>query len=554
MTLPRPESPTAGPQDLPAPGASGSVRRWAVVFTGLALVAAGVILYSTRVAPWAFSDSVAYLLSAQSLAGGGRLGMWTAGGRFASIPSPGYPGLLALLTLFGMDLLAAARWVGVAAFAGLIGFVGYVGARLSRYLLLGLALAFIGLVQPTFVRLYSGVMTDPLFITLSVISLLVLGWSMAAGYRRGSSLAGLLAGAATLTRLVGVALVPAGAFSILFMDPSRPRERVKHALGFTTFALLPAVAWQAVAGLTGSGPPRGFRLPEGSLWQALIPLRIALIDLVWTQVPWLARISDPPYRTRLVLLSALIALGVAGWLWLSLRKDPQGRRLPFPVVGRLAVPAGLFLASYPAVFALAYLFTDPTPDLDERTLLAPMIVPLWIVWLSLPLLAAEAWPRVSRAAVLLVLVIETAAVVPFIRPSLDLAQRLHEKGDGYTSTAWTSSGLIELVKALPPDTPLITNESAAVALLAGRPAYDLPELVDLRRRLLGARFGDNPDDPIERMFRDRGAALVLFDSLYWQLDRIYPGKGGDRLSGITAGLAVSGESRDGKIYLYPSPR
>ncbi len=132
-----------------------------------------------------------------------------------------------------------------------------------------------------------------------------------------------------------------------------------------------------------------------------------------------------------------------------------------------------------------------------------------------------------------------------------MLESLHAQGAGYTSRAWVSSGTLRAVRDLPAGVPLISNESAAVLLHTGRPAYDMPELVEMNRRPVAEAFGDAVDDPVESKFREHGAALVLFGSILDQLEAIYGTDAELRLAGLTRGLLLRAKTLDGAIYLYP---
>jgi general stress protein CsbA len=529
----------------------GQRRRWAVVLAVLSGVAAGAVLYGTAVAPWVHTDSVAYLLSAENLARGDGLGLWTAGGRFAPLPSPGYPSILAWLTMLGLDVVTAARWVNAAAFSALVGLVGYFAGRVTRNRWFGLLLAGVVLVHPSFARLYTGAMTEPVFITLSVGSLLVLSWSVAEPNRWGTVLAGAMASASVLTRHAGLALIPAGLLHIVLFMKSTRRDKTSHALAFLALAAGPPVAWELFARWTAADAPRALSFTQGNMWSVIAPYRIAWVDLVWSQVPWVGELLAPPYRLKLVVLVGLLGLGFFALARLWARKQPAPGDGELPSPAHLASVAGLYVLSYTAVIGLAYLFMDPKPDIDSRTLLAPMLVPLWIWWLSLPFLAQAVWDRIPRLAAGLTAVAFASASVAALPRTIDTLSRLHQQGDGYTGRAWASSGAIEVVLSLPPDRPLISSDAAAVLFLTRRPAFDLPELVGQGTRPLEARFGDDPTDPIERVFREKNGLLVLFDSVIWQLGEVYPGEADARLQGMTSGLEIVGDGWDGTVFEYP---
>ena len=102
-----------------------------------------------------------------------------------------------------------------------------------------------------------------------------------------------------------------------------------------------------------------------------------------------------------------------------------------------------------------------------------------------------------------------------------------------------------------PDIPIITNESVGLLLYTDRYAYDLPQLHSLQPDEKNTRFGDDSSDPAALIFREDGAALVLFNSIFQQLEPFYHDKTKTKIGTLIEGLDVVFESADGAIYFYP---
>ena len=83
-----------------------------------------------------------------------------------------------------------------------------------------------------------------------------------------------------------------------------------------------------------------------------------------------------------------------------------------------------------------------------------------------------------------------------------------------------------------------------------RPAYDVPELAFGEPLAEWSRFGDGKFGE-ERIFREQGGALILFNSAYWQLRPIYGDEAEARLEKLTEGLELYANLVDGAIYFYP---
>lgn len=137
---------------------------------------------------------------------------------------------------------------------------------------------------------------------------------------------------------------------------------------------------------------------------------------------------------------------------------------------------------------------------------------------------------------------------------IEFVRTNHRDGAGYTSAVWANSPTIRAVKELSPGIALISNESAAILFLTGRPAYDMSILYDTTPSENDTRYGDDSDDPIQRLFRTDQAVLVIFPgSFYWQLFPIYGDRTQDKLDSLFKDLRVEQSLADGVIYRYLQP-
>jgi hypothetical protein len=103
---------------------------------------------------------------------------------------------------------------------------------------------------------------------------------------------------------------------------------------------------------------------------------------------------------------------------------------------------------------------------------------------------------------------------------------------------------------MPSSVPIISNETAAILFLVGRPAYDMEEVISPVIYDQSSQFGESPTEPARAILRDNGGALVLFDSIYWQLWPKYGSGTQDRLDDLVSGLHLQTMTDDGGIYFY----
>ena len=533
------------------PGQDASLLRilpWLLV---PAVVGFLLILYATRWGPWAYSDSVEFLGAARNLAAGRGLGLYSPTGRFMSLElhPPLYPLLLAGGIELGLDVVQAARWIAAALFAVVLMEIGLAAWGVSRSLLLSLTIAAIVLVSARWVDLFSGAMTEPLFLVLVVASLCALVMAARSDHRGWILLAGILAGMSILTRFAGMAVLGAGvAFLLLFRSGRASRRLIDVGL-FLLLGAAPLTIWMATFPSEG-GSSLGVRLPEWrEAWQGLAPVRVELASTLWGWVPVAGSLPDLPYRWQLAVGLAVIGAGLGLFAAaVAHRKRMERGTLAESAAGSAFVLLGLFVAAYVAVVALAYVSRDIRLDLIGRTLLPISLglsaAALCLVWFATETWGGRRWAVLVLAAAGLVLVIEGAA------PTLELAISLHEKGRGYTSAGWHDSGVIRGLAELDPELVVVTNEPAAIELWTGRVPFQLEDSENEEGQPASMACCSE-GEPGAPGLPSEAQVLALFDSVYGQWLTVSEEETEERIGRLTENLSVYSDYWDGTIYLVP---
>ena len=540
-------------QGLPH-GDGGKARPTWGLFLPLSLVsgaAGALVLTATHLGLRVGSDSVEFIVAARNLIAGQGLGLISPSGRFMPLRlhPPLYPLVLSALRAAGLESLEAGRWLNIGLMVGLVFLTGFAAFRLTRSLPIALGIAaLIGTWAPL-IDVFSSALSEPLFLFLGLVSLtLVFRAAGKSGYSLTLAFAGFTAGLAALTRYQGVALLVAGAFYLAMFGGGRSRARVERAAAFLVLATAPLLLWIGLLAIGHETSPSGIVIPGRALWSTLAPVRIALADLFWEWLPLSRLLPDPPYRAKLAWVGVGL-LVFLGSVVLSLRQA-KGRtgtaeRAPALRVGVLL--AGVALA-YAGLTAFAYAFRVPQPDLNGRTLF-PISMGMTGAALAALLLGLDSWlPRQTR------LLAFSLVLVPFIGlqlpETLALVDRSSQQNGGLSGPGWQTSCTIEALDRLPPDLYLISNETAAILLYRSEYPYEIPELETAARAPLDAPFGSG-DSLAESLFQNHQAALVLFQTMIWDLDSLYYGDAEARLTGMTNGLSVFADCADGTIYLPP---
>ena len=191
-----------------------------LVIALLSLAGSLAIIFSTRWGPWAYSDSATYIVSARSLLEGEGLGVAVHPGSVERLTHhpPLYPLVLSAIGLSGIDLLTIARWLNVLLFGATIFATGAFTYRLLRSGWLAFSLSVSMFTIPALVDIFSGAMSEPLFLFTSIVGTFLIVLFLETQNRRTLILAGAAAGLAFLTRYIGVFAIAASLVTLLVLS------------------------------------------------------------------------------------------------------------------------------------------------------------------------------------------------------------------------------------------------------------------------------------------------------------------------------------------------
>ena len=389
-----------------APMRQPRIDRWTAL-----LAAIGAALVLLRVAVWgpgAAADGAGFVSAARNLLAGHGLVSYTGAPLFRDA-MPGFSLALSLIGLFGPDPLDAVGYLHAAAFGlTVLVIAAWVRSRtrsgfLAVWAGLACALSPLG-------GLFSGAVTEPLFICFAVLSLFALDRYLDGGGRRSLLLAAAVCAAlACATRYIGFALVAGAAPVLLLADrrtlphacsvrgssglisaPAASASPLRHdrmrgvarAAIFAAVALAPIAAWM-LHNVLAFGAPRTGIAPTG--FSPTADLHTATGEFArwtlgesgfaalgaWSEALTGVSATEPSVGSVLVRAApALVLIAVAAG---AIVRGGSGRRDAFVRSG-LAVPAA-FLACYAVVLAVALASSDAA--LYARYL-APMYPPLLV--------------------------------------------------------------------------------------------------------------------------------------------------------------------------------
>lgn len=537
------------------------MQRPAVRWGGLAALGAagvGLVLYATTWGPGIGGDATIYITSARNLLAGVGLGLVGPQGEFRLLPyfPPFFSLVLSFLGLFTANLEAAARWLNAVLMGGLVVLAGLMTARATRSTLYAWLAAGLTLASPVLMPAAVWAMSEPLalFLGFASLALLLRRWSAEEPSWKTLTAAGVLAGLAFLTRYNAVAFAAAGGLGLLIFGRQGWKVRLRDAAVYGGLALLPMAVWVAYdLSQTATVASRSL-LGAGGLGQRFVEFwpDFSAALLFWL-VPdaWVYQSPYPGMLNQILPWAAAAAL--IGWaLWVGLRLRTR-RGEEWEDARRLLALLGIFCGLFLAVTLGVKLTTYPPITINARMLsplhLAVLMAAVGLAWVSGRFAARTAWVRVGLAAALIL------AGLWYARLSLPVAKQYARLGLGYNSAEWRGSELIQAVRDLPEETLIITNQETALLALTGRASYPLKEVYLNQGLSEFSRYGDGDlsQDPAQRLFREKGAALVLFDQIDDQLAELYGERTEERIRTLVTGLYRALRVEDGGIFYYSEP-
>jgi predicted membrane-bound dolichyl-phosphate-mannose-protein mannosyltransferase len=528
------------------------MKKW--VFTALtviSLLGSIGVYYGTALGPVVGSDSVGYLMGAQNLIHGLGLNLLLPNGQMHPITMhpPLYPASLALLMSLRIEPLDAARILSIVLIAATTFAVGVGLYRLTDSPSLAIISSLMIAASPQALGIHLSAMSDALSLFLTIIALLGLAQSVRRQSWTFLIVSAVFSALLILTRYTGLAILPTGFILLLGMGRGTRKNRVKFSIIYLGLVVLLVLPWmihsyQATGMLTDRDTAN-----LANTWTTLAKFRLHLVETTWQWIPFREILGLETYRAKLFALMAITLTFLAISMVLVRKKWKTDRETTIDSV-LLPVVFLSYAFFFVLTFIAAYLLTNPTPDVNSRTLL-PLLASLMLGFFS----TLWFWTRIATARMAvwlqwlpgLICVLVLVYYGPETIQGISLGHA-HSSWD-CANPSWRVSEVVTAIRRLPGSIPIIANEEACIYFHTGRRPYDLRAMAINDPQDI-PRFGDNPSDPLQVEFRDHGAALVIVWGFDNYLESRYPVDGDQVIEDLTAGLDAY-PYHDGTVYFYP---
>ena len=459
----------------PAAPKGSPIPVWgAMLLAGLLVT---LVITGTKWGPGVTPDSMEYLHSAWSFA---------AGNGFRDFPAhwpPLYPMVLSGCSLLGGDILFSARVLN-AALAGvnlwlLALVVGRCGWRRDVAILFLLLLAL----QPGFLHIHYLLWSEPFFLTLALMDLLLLEAALRAPQRRVLLCwLAVAAAAAVMVRYAGLFLVAlnAGVLLAFATDRPGPGSRIRRALVVSIAALAPFLAWISYNGWRGATATNRSLAwhPPGEEHIQMFGHTIA----TWVHLP--DAVGLPVF--------ALMLAGACLLVWRRLRGDDEAWPMRAVFSAYLLVYSGFLLVSITLV--------DYLTPLGERILFPLMPIACAVLLQLLQLL-----PRQRLSTALLAVLFALFGWGSWIG-WIDW-QAARANGLGLTSKRFQSMPVLPWMQQLPTNVQVVSNGPDVISIYLHRDSVFLPRMFDPTTRIANPQWRTELDAMTWRDYLPEPAVL-----------------------------------------------
>lgn len=450
------------------------------------------------------SDSVNYINGARSIAAGNGYYRESGGGTLKAITNfpPLYSIILSLPLKAGMDWLNAVWWVSLVFFALntalIIWLVTEAGG--SRWAGLLGAVLFLAMRPYLYYQFYA--MSEPVYYFCTLLAFIF----MVRGFKKSHFgwwfACGLACGGAFLARYIGIVSLCAIFGAVLVFLRKRRGQAFAGLLGGS----LPLIgAWLVRNALaTGNASNRQVL----SHWVTADDLLHGIV-IFWRWI-W------PERYQKIETPAPWMVWGTAGFLALSVifcvvMMILNARRTkPFSPAAVSIWTWLLFIVGYLMFVVLTISLFDASVNIEERILFPAFMV----FWLILPTLFGRLLSTHDYLPALLPLAALVFFTTVFARDTLDRLPDMAERGFGWGWEGWQNSPAMKIIRELPEDKIVYSNQIEAVSLWAGRGAYALLDPVDPSSEQVREGYQDSFNE-IRRQVRDGEAVMVFFGIQDW---------------------------------------
>ena len=465
------------------------------------------VLYATAPGAGASPDSVTYVQIARNFVQGH--GLSQLGPNSTHLPvtqyPPAFPLLLGIVGKAGIDPVDAARWINalLSACTTLL-IAAWVQRATGKRLWPALIAALIFVGSSANLTVYSMIWSEPFFLLTVLGALYLLYRYEESRATRTLVCSGLLFSLSSLTRYAGLFFCLAGGAYVLWLFLRSPDRKRASLFYFAAACAGPISLWLMRNILVAQSAT------NMSLVYHAIPAERILRGLTVAATWFLpGRLANP--ATGALVLVVLAGFSLADYRRLNRPKTP-GNSCP-GVQSSVRILTVCFV-TYFFLLVLSMTFLNAYTPFNIR-ILSPLYVCLLI---TLVLMGHRNWEWVRHHRLLKPVTLGILATWLLFSTTRGVlwVHRAHHEGQGYASTEWRESGLIQYIQNLPCGERIWSNAPDAIYFLTGREATMIPTMYNPSSTMQALDYSIDLANWYDRLRRNQGL-LVWFDQVRWRL-------------------------------------
>ncbi|OGO26519.1 MAG: hypothetical protein A2136_10570 [Chloroflexi bacterium RBG_16_54_11] len=474
---------------------------WLLLTIFIALAGMAAVTYQTRQGPGVTGDSVYYEMGARNLLSGNGYSRYSGG--WEPVPITGFPPVFSLLLagagLLGGNLFAVARTINIFLFGANILLAGFLTLRFTRAIAPAVIAALLVMVSESMIHYHAWVMTEGLFIFLTLLSIFTLVRYFETDRSLFLIVTALLMSVSILTRYVGLASVGMAGLAILLFSRLGWVKRLLHAILLGVVSLAPFILWL-------------YR--NSAVSNSLVNRQIAfhfmsrelVLGFISEAVSWFApRILHLPRLLDASLFLIFMLLVPALFLLTEIRRGQLRKGSSWQAFQILPWLLLLFIPTYAILLVINTTVLDASTSIAAtRRYLLPIFVVVAIMLTGMIYRLVEnktsAVKIIPLVIALLFLGFSFAETLSYLRSPV--------KNLGYTDTklAWTN--VVSAIDNIDASHLFISDNVELFYYLAGRPAYAFPISFDNYTQQERQDYEAQIAKARERL--GKGAIIVLF--------------------------------------------
>ena len=447
-------------------------RTWWIGLLLISGIGIAIDLALTSKGVGASGDSVWYLQGAENLLKGIGYGILRSD---SFIPNKMYPPFfsisLAGLGLTGLPLLVIARFFNAALLGFDIFMIGWLAYQLTHSPVASILASAFVLLSFNILILHTWAMSEPLYISLSILSFVLIYLFQQKGKPIHLYLAVFLAGLSVITRYIGISLVMAVCLWTILFGRTKFKLRLLDISIMVIIGVLPTVIF-----LAANSSQAHSAVGRAEILFRLIP-KVNLAQLERALLGWYSPIagSGIPHKYLHISIIVLLLISVAPYILFII---PNNRFLEDRIGGLLRNQwlSIIYISLYFITMILSIslsLTGNPTDSSQNQVLryLVP-IYPIFILFMTV-MFYIYSWKLTSLRMIKFTPLAVGSLLLVLLLFNF-IGQVKIPQSYGYTDIRNNHPDLVTQLKSIKPTRPIITNNYELVYFLIDRPVYSIP--------------------------------------------------------------------------------